>query len=152
AIETSGITPAQLSLEITESVLMDDPARATVALAELRSLGIAIAVDDFGTGYSSLSYLQRFPVDVLKIDRAFIEPMNRSEPASTAVVTTIIGLADTMGLDVVAEGIERPDQLQRLVDLGCAKGQGYLMSRPLDVAGATAFLSLQDHDLATVPR
>ena len=99
--------------------------------AELRTLGIAIAVDDFGTGYSSLSYLQRFPVDVLKIDRAFVEPLNRSEPASTALVSTIIGLARTMELDIVAEGIERPDQLDRLVELGCSKGQGFLMSRPL---------------------
>ena len=140
ALALSGIAPAQLALEITESVLMDDPERATVALAELRSLGIAIAVDDFGTGYSSLSYLQRFPVDVLKIDRAFIEPLNRSEPASTALVSTIIGLARTMHLDIVAEGIERPDQLARLVELGCPKGQGYLMSRPLAVDQATTFL------------
>jgi diguanylate cyclase (GGDEF)-like protein len=141
AIRTAGIATSQLALEITESVLMDDPERATVALAELRGMGIAIAVDDFGTGYSSLSYLQRFPVDVLKIDRAFIEPLNRSEPASTALVGTIIGLARTMGLDVVAEGIERPDQLDRLVELGCSMGQGFLMSRPLDAEAATAFLA-----------
>jgi len=147
AIRTSGITPSQLALEITENVLMEDPERATVALAELRSLGIAIAVDDFGTGYSSLSYLQRFPVDVLKIDRAFIEPLNHAEPASTALVSTIIGLAHTMGLDVVAEGIERPDQLERLVDLGCAQGQGFLMSRPLSAEDATGYLAVHPEDL-----
>ncbi len=151
AIRTSGIAPSQLVLEITENVLMDDPERATVALAELRSMGIAIAVDDFGTGYSSLSYLQRFPVDVLKIDRAFIEPLNRSEPASTALVSTIIGLARTMGLDVVAEGIERPDQLDRLVELGCSTGQGFLMSRPLDAATAAGFLTSRHDGLVPLP-
>jgi len=152
AISAAGIDPAQLALEITENVLMDDPERATVALAELRAIGIAIAVDDFGTGYSSLSYLQRFPMDILKIDRAFIEPLNRSEPASTALVSTIIGLAHTMGLDVVAEGIERPDQLERLVELGCSKGQGFLMARPLDVGDAAAFLSVRHDELAALPR
>ena len=140
ALARSGLDPSQLTLEITESVLMDDPERARAALAGLRALGIAIAVDDFGTGYSSLSYLQRFPVDVLKIDRAFIEPLNRSEPASTALVSTIIGLARTMDLDIVAEGIERPDQLDRLIELGCPKGQGCLVSRPLNVPDATKFL------------
>ena len=150
AIDASGIVPSQLALEITESILMDDPERATVALRDLRALGIAIAVDDFGTGYSSLGYLQRFPVDILKIDRAFIEPLNRSEPASTALVSTIIGLANTMGLDVVAEGIERQDQLDRLIDLGCAKGQGFLLSRPLEAGAATDYLSLHRGDLATV--
>ncbi len=141
ALSGSGLDPRQLTLEITENVLMDDPERATVALAALRSMGIAIAVDDFGTGYSSLSYLQRFPVDVLKIDRAFIEPLNRSEPASTALVSTIIGLARTMDLDIIAEGIERADQLERLVELGCPMGQGYLMSPPLDVVAAGEYLA-----------
>jgi len=141
ALADSGLPPDQLTLEVTENVLMDDPDRATLALGELRDLGITIAVDDFGTGYSSLSYLQRFPVDVLKIDRAFIEPMNRSEPASSALVSTIIGLADTMALDIVAEGIERPDQLERLLELGCPKGQGYLLSKPLDAARAEEFLA-----------
>jgi len=152
AIALSGISPSQLTLEITENVLMDDPERATVALADLRSLGIAIAVDDFGTGYSSLSYLQRFPVDVLKIDQAFIAPINRSEPASTALVSTIIGLARTMGLDIVAEGIERPDQLDRLVDLGCPKGQGFLMSRPLDAEAAARYLTARHDELAMLHR
>ena len=141
ALADSGIAPDRLALEITENVLMDDAERATVALAELRAMGIAVAVDDFGTGYSSLSYLQRFPVDILKIDQAFVGPLNRSEPASTALVSTIIGLAHTMGLDIVAEGIERPDQLERLVELGCPKGQGFLMSEPLDAGEAGRYLS-----------
>ena len=151
-LDDSGLDPRQLVLEITENVLMDDPERATVALAELRRMGIAIAVDDFGTGYSSLSYLQRFPVDVLKIDRAFIEPLNHTEPASTALVSTIIGLAHTMGLGIVAEGIERPDQLDRLIELGCPMGQGYLLSRPLDVDQATEFLARRDLGVGTAAR
>lgn len=151
AIRTSGISPAQLALEITESVLMDDPDRAFVALAELRSMGVAIAVDDFGTGYSSLSYLQRFPADILKIDRAFVEPLNRSEPASSALVSTIIGLAHAMGLDIVAEGFERPDQLARLSELGCSKGRGFLMSRPLKAGEAASFLAVRPDDLADLP-
>ncbi len=151
ALRATGIAPSQLVLEITENVLMDDPERATIALRALRSLGIAIAVDDFGTKYSSLSYLQRFPVDILKIDRAFVEPLNRSEPVSTALVSTIIGLARHMGLDVVAEGIERPDQLDRLIELGCSKGQGFLMSRPLDPDDAAAFLVARHDELAALP-
>ena len=140
-LDDSGLESRQLVLEVTENVLMDDPERATVALGALRQMGISIAVDDFGMGYSSLSYLQRFPVDMLKIDRAFIEPLNRTEPASTALVSTIIGLARTMDLGIVAEGIERPDQLDRLLELGCPMGQGFLLSRPLDVDQATEFLA-----------
>jgi diguanylate cyclase (GGDEF)-like protein len=141
ALAFSGIAPSLLVLEITENVLMEDPERATVALAALRQMGIAIAVDNFGIGYSSLSYLQRFPVDVLKIDRAFIDPLNQSEPAGTALVSAIIGLARTMGLDIVAEGIERPVQLERLIELGCPKGQGFLLSRPLDARSVAGYLT-----------
>lgn len=141
ALAFSDIAPSLLVLEITENVLMEDPKRATVALAALRQMGIAIAADDFGIGYSSLSYLQRFPVDVLKIDRAFIDPLNQSEPADTALVSTIIGLARTMGLDIVAEGIERPDQLERLIELGCPKGQGFLLSLPLDARSVAGYLT-----------
>ncbi len=92
-VSLSGIDPHQLILEVTESVLMEDPDRAAQALSELRALGIRIAVDDFGTGYSSLSHLQRFPVDVLKIDKSFIDPLARQDPESMALVTAIIGLA-----------------------------------------------------------
>ncbi len=132
ALSLSGIDPHQLMLEITESVLMENPERAAQALAELRSLGIRIAVDDFGTGYSSLSHLQRFPVDVLKIDKSFIDPLVRRDPGSSALVTAIIGLARSLGLEVIAEGIEHESQLHRLVELGCLQGQGFLMARPLD--------------------
>ena len=87
-------------------------------------MGIRIAVDDFGTGYSSLSHLQRFPVDILKIDKSFIDPLVDTDPASSALVTAIIGLAQSLGLDVIAEGIEHESQLHRLVDLGLRAGTG----------------------------
>ena len=132
ALALTGVHPQQLVLEVTESVLMENPEQAASALTELRALGIRIAVDDFGTGFSSLSYLQRFPVDVLKIDKSFVDPLNESEPASSALVTSIIGLAHSLSLEVVAEGIEREDQFERLIELGCDYGQGYLMARPLD--------------------
>jgi diguanylate cyclase (GGDEF)-like protein len=132
ALALSGIDPRHLILEITESVLMEDPERAALALAELRDMGIRIAVDDFGTGYSSLSHLQRFPVDILKIDKSFIDPLIHSDTGSSALVTAIIGLAQSLGLEVIAEGIEHESQLHRLVELGCQQGQGFFMARPLD--------------------
>ncbi len=141
ALALSTIDPRQLMLEVTESVLMEDPVRATQALFDLRALGIRIAVDDFGTGYSSLSHLQRFPVDVLKIDRSFIEPLARRDEESMALVTAILGLAGTLGLEVIAEGIEHQSQLHHLVELGCLTGQGFLMARPLGQAAAVEFVS-----------
>ncbi len=132
ALRLSGIRPNQVVLEITEGGLMEHPELASSALTALRRLGVRIAVDDFGTGYSSLSHLQRFPVDVLKVDKSFVAPLGQSEPESTALVTSIIDLAHSLGLDVVAEGIETEDQLERLRGLGCDFGQGYLMARPLD--------------------
>ncbi len=131
ALALSGVDPQRLILEVTEGVLMEDPGRAGRALAELRSMGTRIAVDDFGTGYSSLSHLQHFPVDILKIDKSFVDPLVSADPGSSALVTTIIGLARSLGLDVIAEGIEHESQLHRLVDLGCRHGQGFLMSPPL---------------------
>ncbi len=141
ALSLSGIDPRRLILEITESVLMEDPEQAAEALAQLRETGIRIAVDDFGTGYSSLSHLQRFPVDVLKIDKSFIDPLVNTDPASSALVTAIIGLAQSLGLDVIAEGIEHQSQLHRLVDLGCDQGQGFLMARPLDREAAESVIA-----------
>jgi EAL domain-containing protein (putative c-di-GMP-specific phosphodiesterase class I) len=122
---------------------MKEPERAIRALSELRSMGTRIAVDDFGTGYSSLSHLQRFPVDVLKIDKSFIDPLMGTDTASSALVTAIIGLAGSLGLEVIAEGIEHESQLHRLVDLGCGQGQGFLMSRPLH--GPDAELLIADY-------
>jgi diguanylate cyclase len=140
ALALTGIDPHRLILEITESVLMENPERSAQALAELRSIGVRIAVDDFGTGYSSLSHLQRFPVDVLKIDKSFIDPLTSTDPGSSALVTAVIGLAASLGLEVIAEGIEHESQLHRLVDLGCLQGQGFLMARPLDGPAAESLI------------
>ncbi len=132
ALSLSGLDPRQLILEITESVLMEDPERAELALRDLRDIGIRIGVDDFGTGYSSLSHLQRFPVDVLKIDKSFIDPLTSSRPDNSALVIAILGLARSLELEVIAEGIEHEGQLHRLIELGCEMGQGFLMAHPLD--------------------
>ncbi|HLH27674.1 MAG TPA: bifunctional diguanylate cyclase/phosphodiesterase, partial [Acidimicrobiales bacterium] len=148
AVALSGLAPRQLILEVTESMLMDDPERAGAALCELRDLGVRIAVDDFGTGHSSLSHLQRFPVDVLKIDKSFVDPLWTDEPECSALVVAVIGLARSLGLDVVAEGIEHESQLHRLVELGCDMGQGFLMAHPLDRDEARQLVA--DYALSTV--
>jgi diguanylate cyclase (GGDEF)-like protein len=134
------LAPSSLILEITESGLMQRTAGTIGRLTELRSLGIHLAIDDFGTGYSSLSYLERFPVDSLKIDRSFIAELT---PAGErpAIARAIVELGRTLGLRVVAEGIEDPDQAAWLMSLGCVYGQGYLYSRPLGVDATEAFLS-----------
>ncbi len=141
ALALSDVGPHQLILEVTENVLMKEPERAARVLSELRELGIRIAVDDFGTGYSSLSHLQRFPVDVIKIDKSFIDPLVHSNSESGAMVTAILGLAKSLGLEVIAEGIEHESQLHRLVDLGCNLGQGFLMAHPLDREAALAAIA-----------
>jgi diguanylate cyclase (GGDEF)-like protein len=132
ALALTGVRPRQLILEVTESVLMENPEQVISALTEFRTLGIRISVDDFGTGYSSLNHLQQFPADVLKIDKSFVDKLNVSEPGGSAMVNSIVGLAHSLSLEVVAEGIEREDQFERLIELGCDYGQGYLMARPLD--------------------
>jgi EAL domain-containing protein (putative c-di-GMP-specific phosphodiesterase class I) len=109
-------------------------------LTELRALGIHLAIDDFGTGYSSLSYLERFPVDSLKIDRSFIAGITATGERP-AIARAIVELGRTLGLKVVAEGIEHPDQAEWLASLGCPLGQGFLFSRPLGVNAAEAFLA-----------
>jgi diguanylate cyclase (GGDEF)-like protein len=133
----TGVAPACIQLEITESVLMLDADRAAAMLKALKGLGLGLALDDFGTGYSSLGYLKRFPIDTVKIDRAFVGGLGR-DPEDTAIVRAVIGLAHTLGLHVVAEGVETEDNLRRLLELGCELGQGYHFARPLppDEAGA----------------
>ena len=130
ALETAGIRPEQLLLEITESVLMRDTEDAARVLQELKALGTTLALDDFGTGYSSLSYLQRFPIDVLKIDKSFIEPMVDAS-YDPRLVRAIIVLGESLGMRIVAEGIETDAQLETLRTLGCRMGQGYLFARPM---------------------
>jgi len=130
ALSDAGLAPGDLELEITESLIMDDLASAATVLAELEQLGIRIAVDDFGTGYSSLSYLKTFSIQCLKIDRSFIRDIPGDEN-DTAIVRTIIALANNLGLIVVAEGVETDAQRAYLLANHCDQAQGYLFSRPL---------------------
>jgi EAL domain-containing protein (putative c-di-GMP-specific phosphodiesterase class I) len=117
-------------LEITEGVLLREDTIVLTTLSDLRGLGIRIAIDDFGTGYSSLGYIQRFPIDVLKIDRSFVRGLATDNDQDGTPARTVITLAHGLDLDLVAEGIETPAQLDELRQLGCAYGQGYLFSRP----------------------
>jgi diguanylate cyclase (GGDEF)-like protein len=143
--------PAErLILEITESVLMSNSVTARERLCELKALGVRLAIDDFGTGYSSLSYLQRFPIDILKIDRSFITNMSRSN-GDAALASSIVGLAATLNLHTVAEGIERADQRAQLVSLGCAYGQGYLFAKPVGPDAIAALLEGADISVALQP-
>jgi diguanylate cyclase (GGDEF)-like protein len=139
AVRETGIDACRLKLEITESVIMRDAETATVALRQLKALGIQLAIDDFGTGYSSLSYLKRFPVDTLKIDRSFVDGLG-SDAQDTAIVRSVVALAKTLNLNVTGEGIETPDQKAELVALGCEFGQGYLFERPLPADAIQALL------------
>jgi diguanylate cyclase (GGDEF)-like protein len=122
--------PRLVTLETTESVFVEDSARALVIFDELKLLGVTLALDDFGTGYSSLSYLQRFPIDIVKIDKAFIDDL-RAAPASAAIVFAIIELAHHLGMTVVAEGVETREQHQQLISLGCDFCQGFYFAEPL---------------------
>jgi EAL domain-containing protein (putative c-di-GMP-specific phosphodiesterase class I) len=123
-----GLDPGIIVLEITESVLMQNVVLAIEQLTRLKALGVRIALDDFGTGYSSLSHVHRFPIDILKIDRSFIESINKSD--GSALVRAIIGLANALDLKVVAEGIEKIGQLAPLQQLDCQFGQGYYFGKP----------------------
>jgi diguanylate cyclase (GGDEF)-like protein/PAS domain S-box-containing protein len=129
-LDHTGLEPSRLTLEITESALMRDAASALQVLRALKALGVTLAIDDFGTGYSSLNYLHRFPLDVLKIDKSFVDGLG-SGGEGTEIVAAVINLAHTLGLQVVAEGVERQAQLDRLGALGCDFAQGFLISRPV---------------------
>jgi len=130
ALDDSGLLPSRLILEITESVLMIDTAATLSRLFQLKSLGVRLAVDDFGTGYSSFAYLRRFPVDILKIDKSFVDGV-ATEPTASALVDAMIRIGKTLRLETVAEGVEKADQAERLRTLQCDLGQGYLFARPL---------------------
>jgi EAL domain-containing protein (putative c-di-GMP-specific phosphodiesterase class I) len=130
AIALTGIDPHRLVFEITESLLMHDPQHATTLLEELTGLGIRFAVDDFGTGYSSLAYLQRFPLAKLKIDRSFVENLLTSRN-DQAIVSAVVGLAQTLDLELVAEGVETEAQRDLLTEMGCDHIQGWLVCKAL---------------------
>jgi EAL domain-containing protein (putative c-di-GMP-specific phosphodiesterase class I) len=139
ALAASKLTPHCLKLEITESVVMENAEAAAMMLKQLRSLGVQLSIDDFGTGYSSLSYLHRFPLNYLKIDRSFV--MRLTTDNDNAIVRTITTLAQNLGMQVIAEGVETEEQYQQLKMLGCEYGQGYLFSRPVDNDGVARLLA-----------
>ena len=130
ALTRARIRPQQLWLEVTEGVMIAEPEQALATLRRLNALGVRVAIDDFGTGYSSLSLLQRFPIQRLKIDRAFIAGI-ADDVNSRSLVKTIIAMAESLGLDTVADGVESIRQLQSLADLRCSKAQGFLISHPV---------------------
>ena len=139
-IKDSNIEPARIKLEVTETLMLENFSHATEALRRLKELGISLAIDDFGTGYSSLSYLHQLPLDTLKIDRAFVNDMNKTD-RSMRVVESIVRLALALEMNIVAEGIEEKEQIQILKGLGCQYGQGFYISRPLPAEETIALLS-----------
>jgi len=139
ALDTTGLDPRRLKLEITESVVMENVALATETLTHLRALGVELGIDDFGTGYSSLSYLHRLPIDTLKIDRSFVSSLS-DNTENREIVRTIIMLAQNLGMSVVAEGVETTAQLEQLVELKCESGQGYLFSAAVDADAAARLI------------
>ena len=129
ALKESGLDPGCLVIEVTEGVLMHNTESMLAKLNQLKKLGVRIAIDDFGTGYSSLAYLHRFPIDIVKIDRSFIERLGGVEDGAV-LARAIITLGDTMGLEVIAEGVELENQQRELIELGCVAGQGYFYAKP----------------------
>jgi EAL domain-containing protein (putative c-di-GMP-specific phosphodiesterase class I) len=140
ALLDADLSPENLQLEMTESVLMDDAATTITIMQSLKGLNVRLGVDDFGTGFSSLAYLKRFPVDVLKIDRSFVDGLGK-DLEDSAIVAAVISLADTLGLSTTAEGVETDLQRGYLVDLGCVRAQGYLFARPVDALRSEALLN-----------
>jgi EAL domain-containing protein (putative c-di-GMP-specific phosphodiesterase class I) len=145
AIALSGIDGSRLLLEITEGTLMVDPVHAEAILSKMAGRGARIAIDDFGTGYSSLAYLKRFPISVLKVDRAFIKDLPDS-PKDAAICNAVLDLAKHMDLSVVAEGVETEAQLAWLAPRGCHYIQGYLTGKPMPANVAQAALSSHLYD------
>ncbi|MGH3472475.1 MAG: putative bifunctional diguanylate cyclase/phosphodiesterase, partial [Nocardioidaceae bacterium] len=137
-LDFTGLPPAQLCLEITETVLMGDTAGTQLTLDALHDLGVRVAIDDFGTGYSSLSYLKRFPIDVVKLDRSFVEGVV-SDPVDAEIATAVLRLSDALNMRTIAEGVETEAQRQTLAAMGCPLIQGFLTSRPLKAADFLTF-------------
>jgi EAL domain-containing protein (putative c-di-GMP-specific phosphodiesterase class I) len=133
------VDPTAIKLEITETVTMDNADRTIRVVNGMKRLGVRLSIDDFGTGYSSLSYLRRFPMDTLKIDRSFVQNLP-SNPENLEIVRTIMSLARSLGMDVVAEGAETADEIEQLKALECDFGQGYFFSKPVDSEQANRLL------------
>jgi EAL domain-containing protein (putative c-di-GMP-specific phosphodiesterase class I) len=150
ALQVSLLPPECLNLEITESILMEDTDATIQTLLNLKRLGLGLQIDDFGTGYSSLSYLHRLPFDTLKIDRSFVKSMNAQEDG-IAIVRTIMALAQSLKMSVVAEGVENQTQLSHLREMGCGFAQGYYFSKPLDAASAEKMVASRSRACEEVP-
>jgi EAL domain-containing protein (putative c-di-GMP-specific phosphodiesterase class I) len=131
ALDRHGICGSRLTLELTESAIVTDPDRIAQTMKALKDLGATLAMDDFGTGYSNLAYLQKLPIDLLKIDRSFVTGM-LADRDKIAIVRAILSLAQALGMQTTAEGIETNELAQTLAALGCTYGQGYLYARPLE--------------------
>jgi EAL domain-containing protein (putative c-di-GMP-specific phosphodiesterase class I) len=138
-LAATSIDPKRVTLEVTESVFLQDGPRAVDVLGELKRIGVALALDDFGTGYSSLSYLKRFPVDTVKIDQGFISDLER-DPASQSIVHAVVGLAHDLSLTVVAEGVETAEQRSQVAALGCDFSQGFYFALPMPAEDLEALL------------
>jgi EAL domain-containing protein (putative c-di-GMP-specific phosphodiesterase class I) len=151
ALRESGLASRDLTLELTESLLMEDTELTLERLSELKALGVRLAVDDFGTGYSSLAYLQRFPIDRLKIDKRFVDGVGSGADRS-ALARAVVNLGDSLGLKTVAEGIEATDQVTELVKLGCEFGQGYYFARPASAEELEQMLRVAERSDAEVLR
>ena len=151
ALRQSGVAPDQLWLEVTESVMITEPTQALQSLQRLNALGVRIAIDDFGTGYSSLSLLQQFPIQCIKIDRAFVQNIER-EAGTRSIVKTIIAMASTLNADIVAEGVEDAQQMSILADMKCQRVQGYFISKPVAVEDVpSAVAKIEESDLWSRP-
>ena len=143
ALAESGLDPSRLELEITETALLENNDRTVALLGDLRALGPSIVLDDFGTGFSSLSHLKNFPLSKIKIDQSFVRETT-TRPDSVAIVTSLVGLADKLGMTTTAEGIETPEQLETVRAAGCSEVQGYLLGRPGSILEAVALLARND--------
>src|SRR5437588_3912607 len=143
ALHGAGLDPASLTLELTEGVFLGDGPAVSTCLRSLKQLGVQLAIDDFGTGYSSLSYLRRLPIDILKVDKIFVDDV-AGDAVESAVVRAIIKLAQTLELTIIAEGVEAEEQAKRLRQLGCHAAQGYWFAKPLSVDGVEAVLRVAD--------
>jgi EAL domain-containing protein (putative c-di-GMP-specific phosphodiesterase class I) len=143
ALHDSGLSPDCLELEITETVAMQSAERTARILSELRSTGVSIALDDFGTGFSSLSHLRQLPINRLKVDCSFVANLE-NDPGAAAIVKAVLGMGETLGIDVLAEGVETRAQAEYLIAAGCREAQGFLFARPLSPADCEEVLLSSD--------
>lgn len=139
ALRRSGLDPARLSLEITESLVLEDQGNRLAGLLAVSELGVPLAIDDFGTSYASMCWLKQFPASIIKVDRTFVWGLPHSEEDS-AIVAALINLGHALGMEVVAEGVETPEQLEELCRMGCREAQGFHLARPAPADEVTALL------------